>query len=123
MGFLLFILSTVLSFILYPVAFIVSIVKNFYHAKFKDGLSKLNQQFFDIASSIDATGNVVCDDLFNLVWIKKDGYQFGNRKEPISSALGKNQQQKTLTWAGWIMVFILNAIDKNHCIKSIDYKL
>ena len=47
------------------------------------------------------------------------GYQFGVIGETISSALGKNQRDKTLTTTGKILVFILDFLDENHCENSI----
>lgn len=120
MGFILFIVSVVLSLVIYPLAFLTSIITGFRKVSFKVGLKKLNRQFMDIAVSIDATGNVVCDDLLNVIWISSKGYRFGNRKETVSSVLGKNQQAKTLTWLGRLIAWILDTIDKNHCLKSID---
>jgi hypothetical protein len=86
----------------------------------KEALRKLNQQFVDIAVSIDANGNVVADDLFNQILIKKSGYKFGKRKETISSVLGKNQLSHTLTWTGWLIANTLDTIQSDHCLKSID---
>ena len=40
-------------------------------------------------------------------------------EETISSVLGKNQRDNTLSFAGKVLVFILDTIDKNHCKKSI----
>jgi hypothetical protein len=80
----------------------------------------LDAQFLSIAISIDASGNVVCKDLFNLTLKKKGGYAFGKRKETISSVLGKNQRDGTLTGLGKALAFVLDKIDPNHCLKSID---
>lgn len=76
----------------------------------------------DIATSIDASGNVVCEDLFNITLIKykKSTNHFGNRKETISSVLGKNEVMGTLTSAGKILTFILHILDPGHAKKSID---
>ena len=123
MGFLLFIVAFGLSILLYPFAFIYSLYKDFIKAKFKVGLKNLDKHFLDMASSIDANGNVVCDDLFNKIFITFVGYQFGNRKETISSVLGKNEQNKTLTWLGLLLVKLLNLIQKNHCKNSIDNEI
>ena len=49
-----------------------------------------------------------------------NGYAFGNPNETISSALGKNQRDGTLSWFGKVICKILDTIDKNHCEKSID---
>lgn len=123
MGFLLFLVSVILSVILYPLAFLASIIKGFYKTSFKIGLDKLNQQFLDIATSIDANGNVVADDLFNFALIRKEGYQFGKRKETISSVLGKNQLSQTLTPIGWLLASLLDLIQKHHCFRSIDNQI
>ena len=123
MGFLLFLVSIVLSAILYPLGMLTSVFISFRKARFKNGLKRLNLQLLSIATSIDANGNVVLSDLLNLIWRKADGHKFGRRKETISSALGKNQLTRTLTWFGWLIAGLLNLIDKNHCIKSIDIKI
>ncbi len=75
--------------------------------------------FKKIAISIDRLGNTLGGYLFNDLL----GNGFGNGKETISSRLGKCQQDESLTKFGNIVVFILNKLDKNHCIKSIDNKL
>jgi len=117
MGFLLWFVSIIAKLIVYPIAFITTFAKEFYHTHFNRALAKVDQQFMDIAVANDATSNVVCDDLFNLIMIKSNGYQFGNRKETISSAFGKNLENGTLTWFGKVIVFLLT---KKHCIDSID---
>ena len=40
-------------------------------------------------------------------------------EETISSALGKNQRDGTLTKIGRALVWILDKIEKEHCKKSI----
>lgn len=112
MGTLLAFVAVVLAALLYPFGLIITFFINLY--------KRLDQQFLAIATSIDTSGNVVCKDLFNLTLITKKGYLFGNRKETISSVLGKNQLEGTLSWCGKAIAFILNKIDKNHCFKSID---
>jgi 8-oxo-dGTP pyrophosphatase MutT (NUDIX family) len=61
--------------------------------------------------------------LLNAVWIKKGGYPFGNRDETISSAIGRNKQEKTLTSFGRIIDRILDQLDPNHSLNSIDYHI
>jgi len=46
-----------------------------------------------------------------------ESYKFGDVRETISSALGKNQRDKTLTLFGKLVCNILNFLDKNHCQK------
>lgn len=48
------------------------------------------------------------------------GYPFGNEKETISSALGKNQRGGTLTKTGRRLCWLLDKLDKGHCQKSIE---
>ena len=75
--------------------------------------------FRDSAVTIDKLGNREFRTLFNKTLIKENGYRFGNILETISSVLGKNERDKTLSRTGKVLVFILNTIDKDHCAKSI----
>ena len=75
--------------------------------------------FKSSAVNLDRFGNSEFRTLFNLTLKKKEGYKFGNMEETISSVLGKNQRDNTLSFAGKVLVFILDTIDKNHCKKSI----
>ena len=120
MGTLLAIVALFLAFVLFPFGLLITFVINLYKRKWKFSFSRLDAQLLSIATSIDASGNVVCKDLFNLLLIKKESYQFGNRKETISSVLGKNQRDNKLTGLGKLIALILDTIDKNHCAKSID---
>lgn len=80
---------------------------------------KIDGYFKSTALSLDIWGNVEFRTLWNSTLRTKNGYDFGKQGETISSALGKNQRDKTLTNLGKILVFILDTIDKNHCQKSI----
>lgn len=61
---------------------------------------------------------------FRFTWNKylktDNGYKFGKEGETISSALGKNKINNTLTKKGQLLCRVLDLIDKNHCIKSIN---
>lgn len=46
--------------------------------------------------------------------------RFGDISETISSVLGKNKLSNKLTKFGKAICFILDKLDKNHCIKSIN---
>lgn len=123
MGMALALIALIMAFVLYPVGLIITFIINLYKRKWKFSFKRLDDQFLAIATSIDASGNVVCKDLFNMCLIKKGGYEFGNRKETISSALGKNQRDVNLTLAGKAVAFILDKIDTDHCLKSIDLEV
>ena len=73
-----------------------------------------------MAVTIDVLLGVMASELLNDLFIKPSGYKIGKHLETVSSALGKNQDAKTLTKSGWVLVNILNWLDENHCIKSID---
>jgi len=59
-------------------------------------------------------------------WLSSGGYEFGNEKETMSSAIGKKSLEKSLNWWGCFWYYFLYAIDfsnwKNggHCIASIN---
>lgn len=74
----------------------------------------------NLALSIDMAGNVLASRPLNHLLIYEDGYKFGNKKETISSVLGKNKRDNTLTYSGYVLVYILDTIDTNHCIDAID---
>lgn len=120
MGTILAFISLVLAALLFPFGLIITFFINLYKRQWKLSFKRLDDQFLSIATSIDASGNVVCKDLFNLVLIQKGGYEFGKRKETISSVLGKNHRDGTLTTIGKSVAFILDKIDPNHCYNSID---
>lgn len=52
--------------------------------------------------------------------LEKSPDRFGSIEETISSVLGKNQLSNSLTKFGKVICWILNKIEKNHCIKSIN---
>ena len=75
--------------------------------------------FRSTALSIDIWANREFRTLWNSKLKIETGYEFGEENETISSALGKNERDCTLTTTGKILVWILDKIDKNHCQKSI----
>lgn len=82
------------------------------------------------AMALDGFANRNYRTFWNIYLIKENGYKFGVDGEMISSALGKNEVDKTLSEKGkgrlskWFygikLVKILDKLDKNHCINSID---
>ena len=116
-GLLLFLISVFLLLTTGPLGFIYGLL----HGIFTKGFRGLGEFLLKIAISIDQLGNVIMQHLLNLLWVKKGGYHFGNRDETISSALGKNKAQGTLTGFGKLIDNILDLIDPNHSLNSIDY--
>ena len=82
---------------------------------------ELRNYYWNLAIVIDQNGNVVGQYTFNDLFIKKDGYKFGNRKESISSALGKNKELGKFKPTGETVANDLELFEKNHVIKAIDY--
>jgi len=111
-GFLLYITALLISAVLLPVGFLYQLISSL--------LKATNNYLFTIAKSIDQLGNVVCSGLFDLLLIKKDGHKFGNEDETISSVLGKNKKNNTLTILGKWVVLLLNAIEKDHVENAIE---
>ena len=116
-GVLLFFISIVLMIFTGP----LGLIYGFLHALFTNGFTGIGEFLLKIAISVDQLGNVIMQHLLNLLWVKKVGYKFGNRDETISSVLGKNKQNNTLTVFGKSIDKILDTIDANHSLNSIDY--
>jgi hypothetical protein len=112
MGILLYFVAIILYVPLTIVNTILVLSK--YGWKFKT----INNYFYQTAVDIDRFGNRNFRTLWNAT-LQKNGYRFGNINETISSALGKNKINNTLTTAGKVLCFILDTLDENHCIKSI----
>lgn len=106
MGFLLFLIAYVL--------FLPLTVINFFVVKNKKGYFKSS------AINLDKFGNREFRTLLNKTLKLEAGHKFGDISETISGVLGKNERDKTLSATGKILVSILDKLDKNHCLKSID---
>lgn len=116
-GLLLFFISIILLLITGP----LGLIYGFFHTLVTKGIKGLGEYLLQIAISIDQLGNVLMQHLLNMLWIKKGGYRFGNRDETISSALGRNKNLGSLTLMGRAVDRVLDVIDSNHSLNSIDY--
>ena len=115
-GLILFIVSICLIALVYPIGILYSVVLTF----FKNGYTALDSYLYRCALSNDQQGNTYLAKLFNDVLIKTGGHKFGDPDETISSVLGKNQLADKLSLAGKLVNWVLNKIDANHSIKSIE---
>ena len=113
---LLLIISITLLYVLLPIVAIYVIIKTI----LKERPRTLKVWFYRTAMSIDKFANVIAAELFNDIFIKKGGYTFGHPDETISSVIGKNQLTKTLTRAGRFLRRVLDKIEHNHCVDSIN---
>jgi hypothetical protein len=116
-GVLLFLISVMLFILTGPFGFLYGLL----YGLFTNGFKGIGEYLLKISTSIDQLGNVLMQHLLNVLWVKKGGYKFGNRDETISSALGRNNQLGTLTGFGKVIDKMLDLIDPNHSLNSIDY--
>lgn len=116
-GVLLFLISIVLLTVTGPIGFIYG----FFRTLFRNGFKGIGEYLLKIAISVDQLGNVMMQHLLNSLWVKKGRYNFGNRDETISSALGRNKKLGTLTGFGNWIDKLLDIIDPEHSLNSIDY--
>ena len=109
-------IAIILLYLFLPIVVIFYIIKYLLTGNKRE----LKVWFYRSAREIDVFANVVGSDLFNAIFIVDQGYKFGNPKETISSVLGKNQRDKTLTLLGDALRWILDRIDEDHCLNSIN---
>ncbi|PJB12531.1 MAG: hypothetical protein CO119_05960 [Flavobacteriales bacterium CG_4_9_14_3_um_filter_40_17] len=121
MGIILFLVAILLSAISLPIGFSYFILKCITTFQFKKFGIRFNQYFLKVAVSIDQMGNVAMQELFNDWLIKNREYPFGNEDETISSVIGKNLKYGNLTSLGKALNAILNFLDPNHSLNSIEY--
>ena len=118
-SFLLFCIAILLLIFTTPIGFFYALLRQFFSGKLKT----LNVFFIEVAIAIDNTGNVMMQYLLNdLLLMKRPAtYYFGNKKETISSVIGKNSLTHTLSPLGKSLNAFLNWIDKDHSFNSIMY--
>jgi len=118
-SFLLFCIAFVLLISTAPIGFFYALLRQLFFGKLKT----LNVFFIEVAIAIDNTGNVMMQHLLNdfLLIKNNDTYYFGNKKETISSVIGKNSLTNTLSPLGKALNAFLNWIDKDHSFNSIMY--
>ena len=85
-------------------------------------LVKTDGYFLSSALNLDIYANREFRTLWNKYLRIEGGYAFGVTGETISSALGKNERDGTLTKTGKRLVWILDKFDKDHCQKSIKWE-
>lgn len=111
-GYFLYPTALLLSVLLVPVGFIVGLIISGFKGY-------LDQYLLRLAIAHDMLGNAYCGELFNL-FVKEGGYKFGNPKETISSVIGKDKIAGKMTNAETKVDEVLDCLDKNHSIESID---
>lgn len=110
------IIAIILLYLLLPLVALFMILKYL----FTGNKRMLSVWFYRTARAIDVFANVNGSEFFDAIFIVDGGYKFGNPKETISSVIGKNQRDKTLSIAGKILRYMLDKIDQDHCLNSIN---
>ena len=107
-----------MGIILYIIAYLLFLPLTIFNA-----LNVKKKGYFkDTAINIDRFGNREFRFSLNKYLItEKSPDRFGNIEETISSVLGKNELSDNLTTLGKLLCWVLDKIEKNHCIKSIKY--
>ena len=118
-SFLLFGIAFVLLVTTTPIGFVYALLRQLFVGKIKT----LQIYFIEVALALDNAGNVIMQHLLNDTLLVKNTntYQFGNKKETISSVIGKNHLTNTLSPLGKALNSFLNFIDKDHSLNSIIY--
>ena len=118
-SFLLFGIAFVLLVTTTPIGFVYALLRQLFVGKIKT----LQIYFIEVALALDNAGNVIMQHLLNdtLLINNTNTYQFGNKKETISSVIGKNHLTNTLSPLGKALNSFLNFIDKGHSLNSIIY--
>ena len=118
-SFLFFGIEFVLVVTTTPIGFVYALLRQLFVGKIKT----LQIYFIEVALALDNAGNVIMQHLLNDTLLIKNTntYQFGNKKETISSVIGKNHLTNTLSPLGKALNSFLNFIDKDHSMNSIIY--
>ena len=115
---ILFFVAILIFSIVFPIGLIYQIITLF---KKRNLSIYLSDYFFKLAQCVDQLGNVAYRGLFNGVLITKESKAaFGDNQETISSVIGKNLEDNTLSKTGIWLNKILNIIEPNHSIISIE---
>lgn len=118
-NFFIALVATLLSIIIIPPALLYALIFTW---KNKNNILEFLQNIlFKYSIGLDQIGNATCYIFLNNIIIKNnDIHPFGNIDETISSVIGKNKLKNNLTKTGKLLDYILNLIDNNHTIKSIE---
>lgn len=117
---LLFVIAAALIAILFPVSLVFSTIKGIVRRTPRDWYQAMTVYYYDMALALDKFGNVFIGPLFNTIMIQKTPQYllFGNPEETISSCLGRNMMINNLTAAGKVLCWVLDTLDKDHCVKA-----
>jgi hypothetical protein len=117
MGLILFIVAVALAILLSLPGLVHTIAGAI---RWKGKYRYVDNAFSKGAEAIDVFGNMAFASFLNDWFLRKGGYHYGQGRETISSATGKNWVVGKLTFWGLGLAGFLNLVDKDHCWKYIE---
>lgn len=111
---ILLIVAWILLRLVLGIAFVYTVIK----LLVKRDIKGLSNYFYSCALTLDMSGNIIGQHLFNDWWIKPHGYRFGETGVTISKVLAINKKKGTWYKFGAGLGWLLNKIDKGHLEKS-----
>lgn len=110
----LYLLSVVLKPILSIIGIVYGLITN---------PKNIGEKLYKMAQSNDRFVNVTCEEVLNDTMITKEAiYKFGDGRETISSAIGRNFLTHTLTKFGKWWDGYLNSVDPGHTKNAIGWR-
>jgi 8-oxo-dGTP diphosphatase len=97
----------ILSFVAWLLTIITKPILTIYTWIKLHNFSKIDDYYMQVADIEDNAGNVRGQHLWNAIFIKPDGYKFGNPADKISFCLAKNKQLRKLRIVGKAICWVL----------------
>jgi len=115
-------LIAVVGLLLIPIGMLFSFTHAFLTVQWNP-FPKLYAYINTLGVALSQLLNTTCSELFNDILITNDGFKFGNPDFTTSATLGMNQQEETLKPLGKAFVWVLDKVDKDHCINALTLEL
>ena len=115
-------LIAAVGLILIPLGMLFSFTRAFLTVQWNP-IPKLKAYVNSLGVALSQLLNTTCSELFNDILITNQGFYFGNPDFTTSATLGMNEREGELRPLGKAFVWVLNKVDKNHCIKALESEL
>lgn len=119
----LWIISIILKYVIAIFSIVINTIYFVGSIKWKTGRSRLADHLMNRAISNDQHGNVCHAKTFQYLMTKPGGEKFGNPDDTISYVLGRNMCQGKLYILGKPIAKVLDLIEKDHLLISIESKI
>jgi hypothetical protein len=144
MGFILFLISLILTSVFFAVSLVFNPIYYLLSFKWKSGLKHLDSYFRRLAVSIDQFGNGATSEILNKALLKREekylpspytfqkkpkesvplldifSLPFGNMDLTVSYVIGVNKYLNNLSRTGRAIERLLNLIEKEHVEKALE---